>query len=861
MVAVAIITIGILGFFGAFRYITKSLYVSRTRTLATNLGQEKVEALKNLSYYELLITTASAVDNSVSPGITYDTSNYPPEIISIGGVRFTRYTYVSLAQIDSNVISTVTFTYPDTGMKQITVNLLWRDGGTTKKWTLSNLLENPNVNPLDVGISGNVKIAGSNANLAGAKVTVEQNPDWNSTTDASGNYTFRVYHGSYTIRASSAGFYDGVTSVIDASAGSGITAPQITLTEIATGTVVGNVWLNKDILVSQVVVSSPQANQNNFDLQVIELYNPTTAAINIGANSGTPQLKVNYRTASGCSNYTDCSDSTYGLKLTYISTYVAPNRYFVIANTNTFTLAGTAVTADAVYDDSANTWCGSAPPGANWNLSASPPRKAAMVVSHGGSVWLSRGSNVADAIGWQHNGNLPAYYEGTYLNITGVTTNGFPASEQIVRVTSPTGNFSLSNQTTYGRAYDSGNNVNDWAYDPVITTIQVPPRSSSVGAFTPIAGVPAVGAVVASSDPYSGSATASAAYISSGSLSLLYAHYTLPGVTTGTWQITIASGSYYNQYTPVNVTQSITTSAPNGGTTPSWPAANVYSAMLTSGSLSGFVKGQVSDANGNPISGITVIAGGTTKTTTANGGYFAATATGPVVIIVNPNNANTQYVQSMANVTLTEGAVLTQDFTLTKGGNIQGYLTTGTTPLPNYLVAASIGGSQYGSAASNSSGYFTIRNLSTGTYTVAPALEIGQDSSPNDATATVTSAGTVFVGTFTVSGAFGSIDGTVSMNSALVTTGALLIASTGTIPSSPTTIVASSAPALSPIYAGSSKADGTYTLPVRGGNTYYLAVYVPTINSAGTSVSITTKTYSNIYVSPAVSTSKTVTIP
>src|SRR5690242_2373173 len=77
MVAVGILSIGILGFFGAFRFITISLHVSRTRTLATNLAQEKIESLKNVSYYALLITTASSVDNNFTPGIVYDNSNYP----------------------------------------------------------------------------------------------------------------------------------------------------------------------------------------------------------------------------------------------------------------------------------------------------------------------------------------------------------------------------------------------------------------------------------------------------------------------------------------------------------------------------------------------------------------------------------------------------------------------------------------------------------------------------------------------------------------------------------------------------------------------------------------------------------------
>ncbi|MDE1975974.1 MAG: prepilin-type N-terminal cleavage/methylation domain-containing protein, partial [Elusimicrobia bacterium] len=79
MVAVAILGIGTLGFIGAFSAISRSLHISRGQTLATNLAQEKIEALKNLSYYELLITTAASTDPA---GLAYDTGNYPPEQIS-----------------------------------------------------------------------------------------------------------------------------------------------------------------------------------------------------------------------------------------------------------------------------------------------------------------------------------------------------------------------------------------------------------------------------------------------------------------------------------------------------------------------------------------------------------------------------------------------------------------------------------------------------------------------------------------------------------------------------------------------------------------------------------------------------------
>jgi hypothetical protein len=187
-------------------------------------------------------------------------------------------------------------------------------------------------------------------------------------------------------------------------------------------------------------------------------------------------------------------------------------------------------------------------------------------------------------------------------------------------------------------------------------------------------------------------------------------------------------------------------------------------------------------------------------------------------------------------------------------------MTAGTTPLPNYPVAATIGGSQYGSGTSNTSGIFTVKNLAVGTYTVFPVLVPGMDSNPNTLTAVVSSSSTVFIGTFTVTGAPGNIAGTVTNSGAVVTSGSLVVASPSVIGSSPPAIAASSAPAQTPIYAISSLADGTFTLPVAGNNTYYLSVFVPLIAANGT-VSVTTKTYSSIFVNPSLTTTQNVVLP
>ena len=97
-------------------------------------------------------------------------------------------------------------------------------------------------------------------------------------------------------------------------------------------------------------------------------------------------------------------------------------------------------------------------------------------------------------------------------------------------------------------------------------------------------------------------------------------------------------------------------------------------------------------------------------------------------------------------------------------------------------------------------------------------------------------------------------------NSELVTSGALILASTAAISATPPAIAASSAAAQTSLYAVSSKADGTYSLPVRGNFTYNVSVYVPVIQASG-SVTVTTKTYSGVAVLPSANTTQDVVLP
>lgn len=855
MVATVILSVGVLGLFGAFKYIARSTFISRATSLATNLGQERIESLKNLSYYSLQITTAT---NTID-GIIHDTANYPPEIIAIGGITFTRYTYVTMAQMVGSDIEYVSFNYPDTGLKQITVTIAWTEANNKKSWTLNNLLENPNVNPLDSTITGTVYNSGGGT-VASAIVVAEQNENWGATSDSVGTYSFRVYHGTYTIRASSTGFSDGVTGSVIASRGSVATA-DLTLTAVATGYITGTVWYNPFPVISQVLASSAThvPDGTPIDLEYVELFNPTTTPFNVGTTgAGYKTIMLGFRDELGTFRW---DSSFFGSQffMTQVTTYVAPGHYYLIANASYFYLNGEWMAADAYSDHAVG-------------LPLTYPNY--IPNDEAGSLFLyydwehGYPSPYIDLVGWADNNSPPmSYYEGTYIP-NDATSDGLgdPQGKQIVRVSSP--GISAADLPNFGRAYDSGSNARDFLYEsPSFSGFVYPPKNMAAGPFTTITGkVPTPGSTyISASDPNSGSTTAFTSYITSGTVAapgLPYTRFQLAGVSTGTWTVSASFATHSNTYENVAVNQGGYTGIPNAATTPAWPAAGLHHLQLTSTTAGGFVKGEVrTPAPGNlPINGITLQGGGVSKITGSNGMYFMAVSSGVVTIVANPNNLNPAYVQGIEAPVVTEGAVTTQNFTLNFGGRLTGYVTSGTTPLAyQAITAVNAAGLQAGAGVTDTGGNFTIRNVSTGTYTVFPVLESGQDVSPNTLTATAVSTGTVFVGTFTVNGAFGSIEGTISDASGLVTSGALLLASTNTIATTPAAIVASSAPSQVPLYMVSSKADGTYVLPVRGGATYYLSAYVPVIS--GTGVSVTTKTFSGIIVSPSVATPKDITIP
>ncbi len=818
MIAASILSIAILGLIQTFQFITVSIQSQKARTLANNLAQEKIEVLKNYSYYRLLVTTTPYVDTRFNPNLLYDdtTGNYPYESLTVSGVAFRRGTRVDFASLVNGSVSTMSWTSLDNGLKQITVYVIYTDRGTTRYVQLTNLLENPYVNPLDSSMSGTVTKASGGGAVAGALVKVLENSNWQATTDASGSYSFSVYHGSYTVQASSGGYYTSASGLTVVSRGTNATV-NFTLSKISSGTFTGTAWKQDHLVLSSVVASSN--NNVGCDQEWVSVYNPTTYTWTMAGATGTasPTIGLKYQHRS--------SDSQQTITVNYRTLTIAPGSYYLFANTGTVVAVGISRTADATWDTTTYGSC--------YDMLQYRTSGGVMLysVSSGGAI---------DQVGWNSNNsslNAP-FYEGTAIG----SAQGLGANESFTRMSSTAGV-----DANYGRCYDEDNNTTDFADVSPIAALH-----NSGDSKTCISGTPLYGAMVSAGDGLSSSTQT----YKSGSPPV--AQFTLTNVATGTWTVEIDSGTLIDQLTNATiVTPGTTVVLPSTSTSPGLVSG--YSvAFTTAVNTNGFVSGYVTDIYGGALSGIQVRAGGTTVTTSANGYYYVSSSTGDVVVIANPSNANSLYTASQSILVIYQGLITSQWFTLAQGGSVKGYVTSGPSPLPNITVTAQIGGSVAGSGVSDTSGYFYIYNLSTGTYTITPDLDPASAASPASLSSSVVVNQVLNVGTITVTGAFGTLKGNVlDSGGATITTGVLILTSTGTIPTSPPTIYASSAAAQQVYYMAASLSDGTYSMLVRG-STYYnynLTAFYPIASATGSGITISTKTYTGISISPGGSTS------
>jgi hypothetical protein len=208
MIAAVVMTVAVIGLMGAFLGIQKAVQVTKNKTLGSNLAQEKMQIIKQKNYYQVLVTPDPAYRTDYSPSIPYDPTYFAPEVILEGGVTYTRLTYIQVAMEDSGAIVILPPTTPDTGMRLITVTVLWTVGGESKMLSIRSVLANPDTVMNNCIFNGTVTNANTGAVIPGALVNLAENFGWRDTTSALGRYTITVSLGNYTMVVSAPGYFN-----------------------------------------------------------------------------------------------------------------------------------------------------------------------------------------------------------------------------------------------------------------------------------------------------------------------------------------------------------------------------------------------------------------------------------------------------------------------------------------------------------------------------------------------------------------------------------------------------------------------------------------------------------------------------
>ncbi|MFH1725281.1 MAG: carboxypeptidase regulatory-like domain-containing protein [Elusimicrobiota bacterium] len=803
MMSVSILSIGALAFATAFGSMSKAIQKAKIRTISAGpLVSEKMETLKRTPYYRLLASTVTATaSESGLDGFEYDAGAYPSETITVGDYRFTRRVLIEKVELVGDSFAPVPAGAPDTGIKRITVYTLWQENGDWYKHRASSLYSNPNPAALDNSVGGDIRDDGGSP-LSDVEVVALQNARCVSLSGSAGDYSLALPAGDYTLRASKPGYHSAYSSPFTVGSNEAVTR-DFTLAAIAAGAVRGTAWINDHLVLSQVVGSTPTAG---FSTEYVEIFNPTTYTWTVNGEIG---LRFQRDPAS--------DPVKIDIDIDYRSDEIRPGGYFLFANTGTVHVLGSSVAADAVWD--------TAPFGDNdadfpYFNAAGGVYNIIPINADGpegeGALELYRISDGAalDRFGWSGNGcsHKPGFYETSPL----AECTGLQIQEQYYRFSSTSGYDS-----SFGPAYDSGHNNRDWR---AVNPLHYRPSNSSGAAVPVIAGVPASGVVVSADDGLSSSTTT----FETGSPP--YVEFELASVATGTWQVTLTSGSHHSAIGGVVVTQGGTARIPNSATAPSWTSAGYTVALLSSTITTGFIAGQVSDAGLSALSGITVRTPWGTTVTGGDGTYVLSLTPGEYAVDANPSG-HPGYDQDYVSVSsggwsvhlgqVTRGV----DFTLSAAGAVSGWATmNGVDPLRSVSVLAFRSGVEMGTAITGDDGSFAIIGLSTGSYSVVPQTDTGESVSPSSASVTLSTPGeTVWSATFTLSGAMGTITGTVELGGVPIETGVVIMATTGTISGSDPPSFGSALRSGGVLYyTASSRPGGTYSLEVRGGAGIYI---------------------------------------
>ncbi|MFH1540545.1 MAG: carboxypeptidase-like regulatory domain-containing protein [Elusimicrobiota bacterium] len=783
LVALLIMSVIVLCAISTFSAIGRSIIVSKTKTIANNLAQEKINALKNITYSRLIPTSENDLIN-----YTYDNTYYPSEKLMVNNIDFTRYVTVWKACESGTEISTMSPTATDEGIKKIKIEIKWTTLDGSKTLVLYNFRDDPDREKRDGEVYGTITTTTvPTVAIANATVEVTQCPNWSSLTNADGYYLIKTTApATINLRVSRNDYWPSTSGDIIVSANK-----DFQLQKKLTSPVTGYVVINTHPVISEVCAStSPSGGPGSQEW--VELFNPTTWSWLISACTIYYIDEDNNSINIGRSKI---------LPITWLTTEIPPSCYFLIANTGTIILgSGTNYTADAYYSSSCESYIESN-------------------VAGGIVLSTSLTSNKIDSVAWGKSSppsvkNPPSKaVEGDGKNLTyGLAPNHILMRYSYKEGVSPTS----CDLVNYGNGYDSNDNNTDFGYEQLGI-----PHNVSISK-TVVSGTPAHGAIVSCDDGLSSSVIA---IMEANSRNAYFSINT----ATGTWTILITSANYSKDVSNVVVDYVTGAAIPNATTSPSWPATDrnetILSSLANGGAISGVVKrGDV----GIPIQGILVDAWSTSAITDSNGEYSLSVSVGSYTVVANPDYYDTNWTEDSESAEVTQGIAKKVDFTIYPAGWISGttYNIVGD-PLPYIVVRVTNQTAGFEKETiSGSDGTYMLKGVRTGSCSVVPMLD---ESDSYTLSGGWTNPIDLLQGeqeinkNFNITSSWGKIEGDVS-DTAIggnIATGVLIVATTGFMPADSPPVIDSSFRTGNEIYYSTiSTYDGKYEIAVCKEYTY-----------------------------------------
>jgi len=794
MISVVIISTVLFAIVEAYSSIQKAVQYSKDRTIATNLAQEKINIIREKLYYKAVPSLNVSYLTDFDPPIPYDTVFFPPETVLEGGVYYTRYTYIVPVEEVNGSIVELPPQSPDTGMKKISVTVVWSYRNEKKKVSVSTIYTSKDTVMRNASISGRIRDKDTLAPISNANIIIAEYMGIVDVSDSNGNYSASLYPGNYTLYVEKRGYFPYYTQ-FSVAPDQSITK-DIDLKVRGWGKITGVPWLRDHLVISQIVGSTE--SPSGFDQEYIEIFNPTTYTWTVNGNIGLRFQRI-------------YDDTKKNILINYFTDTIPSGGFYLFANTSPLIINGVSINADAVWSstNSSIDFPYFNPSLGQYNII---PVFGDGSDEGGGAIELYRISDgkILDQVGWNRNYGAkklaPFCEPGTNCQTQAIQQNiGLQEGEQYVRYSS-----TADVSSVYGPSYDSNNNSIDFKD---YLSINISPRNSS-NLLPIISGTPADGSIVGCGDGYSVSTNS---YLVG---SPPYSYFELNYVATGTWNFSVSSNTY------AFITDSITVT--NGST------VTLNSVYLTSEVTWGYITGNLTDVYGNNITpAIKVLSSDGNETYVSNKKYTLMVSTGIVSITANPGNLNPSYVSvSSDNISISAGEIKSGvNFVLFQGARISGKVVIegSTVAVPGIpVLITDIYETPRDNQITDALGRFTTNVLSTGSYIIIPQTDSKESVNPSTYTLTLTLPGTtVFSTTFSITNAIGYIAGSVKFQNQPIKTGVLIVVSTVSLGGTPPNPPDISSQTLSgpPYYMASSNEEGNYLVEVRGSTNPAYNVY------------------------------------